>query len=34
MTLKTYLDNMQSKTGKTLQDFKALAEEKGMLKEG
>ena len=34
MTLKAYLDNIQAKTGKTPQDFLALAEEKGLLKEG
>ncbi|HUH96262.1 MAG TPA: DUF4287 domain-containing protein [Anaerolineales bacterium] len=34
MTLKAYLDNIQAKTGKTPQDFKALAEKKGLLKEG
>lgn len=34
MTLKAYLDNIQAKTGKTPQDFKELAEEKGLLREG
>jgi len=34
MTLKAYLDTIQAKTGKTPQDFKALAEEKGLPKEG
>ena len=34
MTLKAYLDNIQAKTGKTPQDFRILAEEKGLLKEG
>lgn len=34
MTLKAYLDNIQTKTGKTPQDFKVLAEQKGLLKEG
>ena len=34
MTLKAYLDNIQIKTGKTPHDFKVLAEQKGLLKEG
>jgi hypothetical protein len=34
MTLKAYLDNIEAKTGKTPQDFRVLAEEKGLLKEG
>jgi hypothetical protein len=34
MTLKAYLDNIQAQTGKTPQDFRVLAEEKGLLKEG
>ncbi len=34
MTLKAYLDNIQAKTGKTPQDFRVLAEKKGLLKEG
>ncbi len=34
MTLKAYLDNIQAKTGKTPKDFLALAEQKGLLKEG
>jgi predicted transport protein len=34
MTLKAYLDNIQAQTGKTPQDFRVLAEKKGLLKEG
>lgn len=34
MTLKAYLDNIEAKTGKTPQDFRALAEKKGLLREG
>jgi predicted transport protein len=34
MTLQAYLDNIQVKTGKTPEDFRVLAEQKGMLKEG
>jgi hypothetical protein len=34
MTLKAYLDNIQAKTGKTPQDFRVLAEKKGLLKGG
>jgi hypothetical protein len=34
MTLKAYLDNIQAQTGKTPQDFRVLAEQKGLLKEG
>ena len=34
MTLKAYLDNIQAKTGKTPQDFRVLAEQKGLLREG
>jgi predicted transport protein len=34
MTLKAYLDNIQTQTGKTPQDFLALAEKKGLLKQG
>jgi hypothetical protein len=34
MTLKAYYDNIQAQTGKTPQDFKVLAEKKGLLKEG
>jgi len=32
MTLKAYLDNIQAKTGKTPDDFRALAEKKGLVK--
>lgn len=31
MTLKAYLDNIKAKTGKTPEDFKVLAEKKGLL---
>jgi len=31
MTLQAYLDNIEAKTGKTPDDFRALAEEKGLL---
>ncbi len=34
MTLKAYLDNIQTQTGKSPQDFRLLAEKKGLLKEG
>lgn len=34
MTLKAYYDTILTKTGKTPQDFIALAEKKGFLKEG
>ena len=34
MTLKAYLDNIKAQTGKTPDDFKVLAEKKGLLKEG
>ncbi|HUI89610.1 MAG TPA: DUF4287 domain-containing protein [Anaerolineales bacterium] len=34
MTLKAYLDNIKAKTGKTPDDFRVLAEKKGLLKEG
>jgi hypothetical protein len=34
MTLKAYLDNIQGKTGKTPADFRALAQEKGLIKTG
>ncbi len=34
MTFQAYLDNIQAKTGKTPEDFKALAEKKGLLKPG
>lgn len=32
MTFQAYLDNIYAKTGKTPDDFKALAKEKGLLK--
>jgi hypothetical protein len=32
MTLKAYLDNIQAKTGKTPDDFRALAQKKGLVK--
>ncbi len=31
MTLKAYLDNIKAKTGKTPEDFRVLAEKKGLL---
>jgi hypothetical protein len=34
MTLQAYLDNIQAQTGKTPEDFRILAEQKGLLKEG
>jgi hypothetical protein len=34
MSFQAYLDNIKAKTGKTPDDFKALAEEKGLLKPG
>ena len=34
MTLQAYLDNIQTQTGKTPEDFRVLAEKKGLLKEG
>jgi Domain of unknown function (DUF4287) len=34
MTLKAYLENIQTQTGKTPQDFLVLAEKKGLLKQG
>ncbi len=34
MTLQAYLDNIQAQTGKTPEDFRVLAEQKGLLKEG
>jgi hypothetical protein len=34
MTFKAYIDNIQKKTGKTPEDFRRLAEEKGLLKPG
>ncbi len=34
MTLKAYYDNIKAKTGKTPQDFKILAQKKGLLEPG
>jgi len=34
MSFQTYLDNIKVKTGRTPDDFKKLAEEKGFLKDG
>lgn len=34
MSFQAYLDNIKTKTGKTPEDFKVLAEEKGQLKPG
>lgn len=34
MSFQAYLDNIKTKTGKTPDDFKKLAEEKGFLKKG
>jgi hypothetical protein len=33
MTLKAYLDNIEAKPGKTPEDFKVLAEKRGLLRE-
>ena len=32
MTFQAYIDNIRAKTGKTPEDFRVLAEEKGLLK--
>ena len=32
MSFQAYLDNIQKKTGKSAEDFKKLAEKKGLLK--
>jgi hypothetical protein len=32
MTFQAYIDNTKAKTGKTPEDFKALAEKKGLLR--
>ncbi len=32
MTFQAYLDNIHAKTGKTAEDFKAEAKEKGLVK--
>lgn len=34
MSFQAYIDNIRSKTGKTPEDFKQLAEAKGFLKDG
>jgi hypothetical protein len=34
MSFQAYLDNIQTKTGKTPEDFVRLAEKKGLLKQG
>jgi hypothetical protein len=34
MSFQAYIDNIKKKTGKTPEEFKAIAEEKGLLKEG
>jgi hypothetical protein len=34
MSFKAYIDNIQAKTGKTPDDFKKLAEKKGLLQKG
>ena len=34
MSFQAYLDNIKAKTGKTAEDFKKLAEEKGFMVEG
>ncbi len=34
MSFQAYIDNIKAKTGKTPEDFKVLAEEKGLLREG
>jgi hypothetical protein len=34
MSFQAYLDNIQTKTGKTPEDFKALAESKGFTENG
>jgi hypothetical protein len=34
MSFQAYIDNIKTKTGKTPDDFKALAEKKGFLKNG
>jgi Domain of unknown function (DUF4287) len=34
MSFQAYLDNIKTKTGKSLGDFKKLAEKKGFLKSG
>jgi hypothetical protein len=34
MSFQAYLNNIKAKTGKTPEDFKKLAEEKGLIKNG
>ena len=34
MTYKAYVDNIQAKTGKTPEDFRRMAERKGLMKQG
>lgn len=34
MSFQAYLDNIQAKTGKSPDDFKRMAEEKGFLQDG
>lgn len=34
MSFQAYIDNIKAKTGKTPEDFKALAEDKGLLQPG
>ena len=34
MSFQAYLDNIKAKTGKSPEDFKKIAEKKGLLKEG
>lgn len=34
MSLQAYINNIRTKTGKTPEDFKQLAEQKGLLKPG
>ena len=34
MSFQAYLDNIEAKTGKNIEDFKKLAEEKGFLQNG
>jgi hypothetical protein len=34
MSFQAYIDNIKAKTGKSIDDFKKLAEEKGFLKNG
>lgn len=34
MSFQAYIDNIKQKTGKTPEDFKQIAEEKGLLKPG